>query len=241
MERKEGKNEQELTAEELVKKNLAIYEQAREVPQSAIKEIVNGRLKGKSDINPVYRIKRMTEIFGPCGIGWRYEITNQWLEPCGNEVKAFTSINLYIKWEGEWSEPIPGIGGASFVSQESKGPYVNDECYKMSLTDALSVAMKALGVAADIYYSKDGQNANPGDSKYRDGTMSNAAEDLPAALKEMRACKSSTERDALWSKWTSKHPEYATQGHEFYKATVEVGQMLQHMSTGKKAEQSIQK
>lgn len=240
MEEKKGKK-QEQTAEEVVKQNLAIYEQAREVPESAIKPIVNGRLKGKSDINPVYRIKRMTEIFGPCGIGWRYEIVKQWLETYGNEVKAFTHINLYIKWEGEWSEAIPGIGGAAFVSMESKGAYVSDECYKMSLTDAMSVAMKALGIAADIYWAKDGNNLNPGDSKYRDGTISDAADDLPEAINEMRACKSSNERDALWSKWTSKHPEYATQGHEFYKATVEVGQMLQHMSTGRKAEQSIQK
>ena len=44
---------QEQTAEELVAKNLAIYEQARLVPKSAIKPIVSGRLKGKSDINPV--------------------------------------------------------------------------------------------------------------------------------------------------------------------------------------------
>lgn len=228
MEEKKGKKEQELTAEELVKKNLAIYEQAREVPPSAIKEIVNGRLKGKSDINPVYRIKRMTEIFGPCGIGWRYEITKQWLEPFGNEVKAFTSINLYIKWEGEWSEPIPGIGGASFVSQESKGPYVNDECYKMSLTDALSVAMKALGIAADIYYAKDGKNLNPGDSKYREegsaqASQTSAAAELPTAIAEMRACNSRQEYLACWEKWAKRHPDFSVKNHEFYNVAYEIG------------------
>ena len=225
MEEKKSKK-QEQTAEELVAKNLAIYEQARLVPESAIKPIVNGRLKGKSDINPVYRIKRMTEIFGPCGIGWRYEIVKQWLETYGNEVKAFTHINLYIKWDGEWSEAIPGIGGAAFVSMESKGAYVSDECYKMSLTDALSVSMKALGIAADIYYSKDGNNANPGDSKYRDGTINTAADDLPTAIGEMRACKSREEINAAWAKWTGKHQEYSVQSHEFYKVTVEVGKSI---------------
>lgn len=240
MEEKKGKK-QEQTAEELVAKNLAIYEQARIVPESAIKPIVNGRLKGKSDINPVYRIKRMTEIFGPCGIGWRYEIVKQWLETYGNEVKAFTHINLYIKWDGEWSEAIPGIGGAAFVSMESKGAYVSDECYKMSLTDALSVSMKALGVAADIYYAKDGNNLNPGDSKYRDGTINTAADDLPTAIKEMKACKNRDEINAVWSKWTNKHVEYSNENHEFYKATVEVGQMLQHQQTAKNAVNDIEK
>lgn len=32
---------------------------------------------------------------------------------------------------------------------------VTGNCYKMALTDALSVAMKALGVAADIYFERD--------------------------------------------------------------------------------------
>lgn len=222
MEEKKGKK-QEQTAEELVAKNLAIYERARIVPESAIKPIVNGRLKGKSDINPVYRIKRMTEIFGPCGIGWRYEIVKQWLETYGNEVKTFTHINLYIKWDGEWSEAIPGIGGAAFVSMESKGAYVSDECYKMSLTDALSVSMKALGVAADIYYAKDGNNLNPGDSKYRDGTINYAAAELPQAIEEMKAVKSRDEYLACWDKWARKRPEFSVNGHDFYKIAVEIG------------------
>lgn len=222
MEKKESKKQEQI-AEESAAKNLAIYEQARLVPESAIKPIVSGRLKGKSDINPMYRIKRMTEIFGPCGFGWRYEIVKQWLETYGNEVKAFTHINLYIKMEGEWSDAIPGVGGAAFVSMESKGPYVNDECYKMSLTDALSVAMKSLGIAADIYYSKDGNNLNPGDSKYRDGTQPSASADLATAIKEIKATKNREELNAVWLKWGNTNPEFCQQGTEFYKAAAEVG------------------
>jgi hypothetical protein len=108
-----------------------------------------------SDINPVYRIKAMTEAFGPCGIGWKYVITKQWLETYGQEVKAFCNIDLFIKVDGEWSDAIPGTGGSSLVAMERSGAYVSDEAYKMALTDALSVAMKSLGVAADVYYSKD--------------------------------------------------------------------------------------
>lgn len=227
MEEKKGKK-QEQTAEELVAKNLAIYERARLVPESAIKPIENGRLKGKSDINPVYRIKRMTEIFGPCGFGWRYTIVKQWLENYLQEVKAFTVINLYIKMDGEWSEPIPGVGGASFVSVEKSGQYVNDECFKMSLTDALSVAMKALGIAADIYYAKDGKNLNPGDSKYREecsaqASQPSAAAELPTAIAEMRACNSRQEYLACWEKWAKRHPDFSVQNHEFYNVACEIG------------------
>jgi hypothetical protein len=108
-----------------------------------------------SDINPMWRIKAMTQAFGVCGFGWKYEITSQWQETYGNETKAFTNINLYVKVGGEWSEAIPGTGGATIVEVNKSGAYVNDEGFKMSLTDALSVAMKALGVAADIYFAKD--------------------------------------------------------------------------------------
>lgn len=137
-------------------KNLRFYERLRNCPETALRTIQAGRLKGKSDINPVWRIKAMTETFGPCGIGWRYEITRQWEMTFGQEVKAFVNINLYYMDEdGIWSLPIPGTGGATLVEVGKQGLYVNDEGYKMALTDALSVAMKALGVAADVYYSRD--------------------------------------------------------------------------------------
>ena len=137
-------------------KNLRFYENLRNCPETALRTIQAGRLKGKSDINPVWRIKAMTETFGPCGIGWRYEITRQWELTFGQEVKAFVNINLYYMDEdGVWSLPIPGTGGATLVEVGKQGLYVNDEGYKMALTDALSVAMKALGVAADVYYSRD--------------------------------------------------------------------------------------
>ena len=136
--------------------NLNIWEQVRKVPNTALKEIQAGRLKGKSDINPVWRLKTLTEQFGICGFGWKYEITKQWLEQSLNgETSAFCNINLYIKRNGEWSEPIPGTGGSSFVANERSGPYVSDECYKMALTDAISVACKALGFGADVYWSGD--------------------------------------------------------------------------------------
>ena len=134
--------------------NLSIFNKVRKVPDNALKQINAGRLKGMSDVNPVWRILAMTDTFGVCGVGWKYEITKQWTETYGNEIKGFCNINMFIKVDGEWSDAIPGTGGASFVTMERNGAYVSDEVYKMALTDALSVAMKSIGVAADIYFSK---------------------------------------------------------------------------------------
>lgn len=135
--------------------NLKYYNMGRQVPQEAKKSIGGGRLKGMTDINPMWRIKKLTEMFGVCGIGWKYEIEKEWIEKNGDEQAAFVKINLYIKDDDKWSDAIPGVGGNMFVAKEKERLYTSDECFKMALTDALSVSCKALGIGADIYFDKD--------------------------------------------------------------------------------------
>lgn len=137
--------------------NMDIYNAVSAVPDSTQKRITGGRLNGMTDINPMWRIRELTELFGPCGIGWKYKIVREWLETASTgEVGAFVDIELQYKItpDADWSEPIPGTGGSKFVAAE-KGNNLraSDECYKMALTDAISVACKALGFGADIYWA----------------------------------------------------------------------------------------
>lgn len=141
-------------------KGLELYNKVRTVPPEAKKPIQGGRLKGMTDINPMWRIKVLTEQFGPVGLGWYVEITKQWVEEGANEEKvAFVNINLYVKYDGEyggdWSKPIQGTGGSSFIAKEKAGLYTSDECFKMAYTDAISVACKSLGIGANVYWDKD--------------------------------------------------------------------------------------
>ena len=141
------------------KENMKLYEMARALPPEAIKTITAGRLKGFSDVNPQARIKRLTEMFGPCGIGWWYDITDKRLvdEPKTGQTAAFVDIKLYYvdPETGVESHGIPGTGGSTFLANERNGPYMSDEAFKMALTDAISVSAKALGVAADVYFQAD--------------------------------------------------------------------------------------
>lgn len=151
-------------------KNLELWNQVCEVPESAKKTITGGRLSGKTDINPMWRIKVLTEKFGLCGIGWKYQITDKCLKPGADGViAAFMDVLVYVKVDGEWSEGIPGTGGNKFVYKEKSGMYTSDECFKMCLTDAISVACKALGIGANVYWEK-------GKTKYtaKDTTNTNA-------------------------------------------------------------------
>lgn len=122
-------------------------------PKWALKQIQAGRLKGKSDINPQWRYQAMTEVYGECGCGWKYTIDSLWNEEAADGQKfAFARISLQVICSnGEWSDPIPGIGGHMLLQKEKSGLHSNDEAYKMAVTDALSTAMKMLGVAADVY------------------------------------------------------------------------------------------
>lgn len=153
---------------------IEVYESLSQPPASALREIEEGTLKGKTDINPQWRYKAMTEKFGLVGCGWKYEIRKLWTEKgAGNEVLAFAEVAVFVRDPDtkEWSDAIVGIGGSKLINDFSRGAKSNDEGYKMAVTDAFSTSLKMLGVAADIYAGRwDG-------SKYTDGTE--AKEETP--------------------------------------------------------------
>jgi hypothetical protein len=138
-----------------------LWNALKTVPASAVKIIKGGRLKGMSDIKPQWRYETLTKQFGPCGVGWKFEIVKQWSEAgADGELMCFTNINFYYHDSDGWSDAIPGTGGSMLISSEKNGMHSSDEGYKMSLTDAIGVAVKMIGVAADVYMG------NPPETKY---------------------------------------------------------------------------
>lgn len=141
--------------------NLEYYNSWAACPKEAQRPIAAGKLKGKTDINPMWRIKMLTAQFGPCGYGWTTRITEHWVERDGGESVAWIRLELRVRINGEWTEPIEGVGGSKQCGK-GQGDGINDEAFKMAETDALSVACKKLGMAADIYWSSDRTKYNPG-------------------------------------------------------------------------------
>lgn len=143
--------------------NMELYNAVRAVPQDAQKPIQAGRLKGKTDINPMWRIKVLTERFGPCGVGWYTDGVSYWTVPCEGtkELAVFCQLNLHTRTEDGWSCPIYGIGGNTVIASERSGLYLDDEAYKKAYTDALSVACKAIGIGADVYWQADSTKYTP--------------------------------------------------------------------------------
>lgn len=174
--------------------NLAVWEKVRTVPPQYLKPIQGGRLKGKSDISPIWRMKTLTELFGPVGFGWYYEITEKWTQVTDDGQKsAHVQILLYVKSAGEWSKGIAGLGGSMLMEKEKAGFYHSDEAYKMALTDAISVSCKALGLAADVY-------SGMADGKYQRPAPAPAVQYGPpsAALeKDLEVISQAADLDAL--------------------------------------------
>ena len=85
-----------------------------------------------------------------------------------------------------------------------------------------NLAMFGLGL-----YIYAGEDLPEEDAKQaKEAATAAAAADLPKAIEEAKACKSRDDINAIWAKWTKKHPEFANQGHEFYNAIVAVGQSI---------------
>ena len=160
--------------------NLELYKGWAEVPKEAQKPFDNGSFKG-TDINTMWRIKVLTEKFGACGVGWYYNIKRVWSETLGgqsDEIMSLAEIELFIKCNGEWSKPIPGIGGNKMLKYVRKSDDFrpSDEAYKMAVTDAFGNACRNLGIGANIYWEND-------KSKYTEETKKSKEE----LLKDDRA------------------------------------------------------
>lgn len=151
-----------------------------------------------TDINPTWRMKRLTETFGPAGVGWWYNIREHWSEEVDGKRFAFVLLEFYywVQHEdgGDRSEPILQIGGTEF----GRAP---DEAYKMAVTDALGKCAAALGLAADVYLGQFD------DSKYqRQAAEHYAGQALEVVKEKLAQCKSLAEVDEA-SKWVgSQNP-----------------------------------
>lgn len=129
--------------------NLRHWSQLERTDPSHTKPFDRGRFKGTAT-KPIWNERRLTEHFGPCGIGWGMDKPEFVLVPAGNELAVFCTVSLWYR-DGEATGIVYGVGGDKVSRAEKNGPFVSDEAYKGAYTDALGNAMKHLGVNADIH------------------------------------------------------------------------------------------
>ncbi len=157
-----------LTSLEEAKK---IFDTAKRPPNEALKPIDAGKLKGYTEINPLWRYEIMTQLFGLYGDGWKIEIVDNQIKPveATKEEILFTSILLYTRNRvtGKWNAPAPATGSAYLIVKDRNGIHGNENAYASAQTDAIGKACKFFGIGYDVYLNKkNNQNQWQGRNNY---------------------------------------------------------------------------
>lgn len=139
--------------------NLRHWEFLRKVDPEHTKKFDRGRFKGTA-VKPIWIIKRMTELFGPVGEGWG--TTEPQYTTCSGESRellVYCTVGVWHATNGKRSEIFYGVGGDKVTTHIKANEQYNrperwennDEAFKAAYTDAISNALKLLGVAADVH------------------------------------------------------------------------------------------
>lgn len=106
-----------------------------------------GGFKGTA-IKPIWIIKRLTEQFGPCGVGWGTGEPVFQVVPCEGEILVFCTVTV---WHGSRENVLCGVGGDKVQAKRKDGHFCDDEAFKKAFTDAVNNAFKFIGVGADVH------------------------------------------------------------------------------------------
>ncbi|POP42367.1 exodeoxyribonuclease VIII [Superficieibacter electus] len=154
--------------------NMKIWRSVMRTDPRYTKDLAGAGFEGTS-INAEYMIMRCTEIFGPIGTGWGFEVLEDRMlpgapisEPIYDENKKFigtrllrdgdgtliTEQNHSIKiafWYAGIAERIQAYGATKYLYKTKHGITCDGEAQKKSLTDAIKKALSLLGFSADVW------------------------------------------------------------------------------------------
>lgn len=123
-------------------------------------------------ITPLHIAERLTQIFGPCGLGWGFQVNQIDYVPAEAPEVVYVLVTLWWKLDGVTNKgevgraEIQHVGGTMLKKGGKDGPArYDDEAVKAAVTDAIGKAATYIGAAADVYlglfddnkYVKDAQ------------------------------------------------------------------------------------
>lgn len=199
--------------------NMDIWDKLGKTDPSQTKKFQRaGGFKGTA-IKPIYTEHKMTEVFGPCGIGWGInEPTFHTAAASEGQVAVYCSVSIWVSIAGKVSTPIYGVGGDMVVVKQTSGLRTDDEAFKKAFTDALGNAMKHLGMSADVHMGRfddskyvnermreEAENDAPETVVTTDGEIiepkpkAKSREDFDRLIKDVRSCNATEELLFFWN------------------------------------------
>ena len=107
----------------------------------------SGGFKGTA-IKPIWTVKRLTEQFGPVGMGWGMGEPSFTVVPSGEEILVYCTVTC---WHTERANTFVGVGGDKVIALRTGKPFNDDEAFKKAFTDAVGNAFKFVGFGADVH------------------------------------------------------------------------------------------
>lgn len=139
--------------------NKALWNSVCVTDPAAVKPITGKQYRGNSP-KPYWIVERLTDTFGPCGLGWGFSVVNERFERFGEGASAeslhIALISFWYVHTGPLGQAQRGelqqIGQTKAAYTTSSGKFLLDEdAPKKSVTDALVKCASYLGFAGDIF------------------------------------------------------------------------------------------
>lgn len=129
--------------------NLEIWNALGKTDPSATKSFKRSGGFSGTALKPMWILKRLTEKFGPAGIGWGVgKPSFETVHASEGEVLVYCTVSA---WHGNKENVLWGVGGDKVVGKNKYGLTTDDEAFKKAFTDAVGNAFKSIGVGADIH------------------------------------------------------------------------------------------
>jgi len=142
--------------------NLRVWNMAGATPTNRIKQVeLDGRTV--TSINGMYMVQKATEMFGPVGIGWGWDIEEERYDEgqaimggadgkqeLGKTLTHTIRLKLWYELDGKRGE-ITQFGHTVYMRKTKYGVSTDPEAPKKSLTDAMKKCLSLLGIASDVF------------------------------------------------------------------------------------------
>lgn len=149
--------------------NTSLWEKVEKTDPNFTKEFTGvGGFSGTA-ICSAYLAKKATEVFGPCGIGWGFDLEDEKYvsgyplgfdaegNSIGTTVVHVVRIKLWYLLDGKRGE-VTQFGQTTFVGRNKNGLFHDEDAPKKSITDAISKCLSLLGFSADVHLGKYDDN-----------------------------------------------------------------------------------
>lgn len=146
--------------------NLRLWSQVEQTHPDFVRGFSGSDGFNGTGINPTYLVWKATQMFGPVGIGWGYDIVKEEYvkgAPLGFDADGnmygtvlihIVQLKFWFKMQDGTKGEVTHFGGTTFIGKGEYGIFTDEDAPKKSVTDALGKCMSMAGFSADVYMGR---------------------------------------------------------------------------------------